>query len=105
MKTTILFLTFSLLSTASFCQPTPPCESINVDFSFSEDSQVEGIQFQNTTEFNGSVEVTYLWDFGNGAVSNEKNPFVPYEKGEYTVILEIKYQNRCKASRTKSITF
>ncbi len=47
--------------------------------------------------FNQSfIAGTYLWDFGDGTTSSEKNPSHTYsEEGEYTVSLNVWSENQC----------
>ena len=48
-------------------------------------------------------DATYLWDFGNGESTTERDPrtFTYNEDGEYTVILETTTPNGCVTSFTK----
>ncbi|WP_459502664.1 collagenase ColA [Bacillus sp. C1] len=68
--------------------------SININGPYSG-KQKEHIQFKSEgTESKGGSIISYLWDFGDGAVSTEVNPIHAYEKeGTYTVGLTVKDNN------------
>ena len=47
------------------------------------------VSFTNTTA-NASSSATYLWNFGNGGTSNEKNPAsIYYDEKTYSVTLTV----------------
>lgn len=73
------------------------------DFVTSNDEGCAGIevQFNNT-----SLDATqYLWSFGDGAVSNAKNPLHVYElPGEYTVTLTVDAEGACDEPATHQET-
>ncbi|WP_420321732.1 peptidoglycan DD-metalloendopeptidase family protein [Flagellimonas sp.] len=54
---------------------------------------VEGktVQFYDASRFSGNLEInSYLWDFGDGETSTEKNPLHTYgAEGTYTVCLSV----------------
>ncbi len=59
---------------------TPP----SADFGYEADPG----NYQSVAFANFSISATdYLWDFGNGNTSNEKNPTVTYADGSYLVTL------------------
>jgi gliding motility-associated-like protein len=61
------------------------------------------VNFTNTTS-GASANATYLWDFGNGNISNLPNPGAIYTNEKtYTVILTVKDGN-LSATATKQIT-
>ncbi len=77
--------------------------SINVDFYHTELYSAVNIPFYftNRTEFesNENTHVNYIWDFGDGAISNEKNPEHTYtEYGDFNIKLIAIADNGCKDS-------
>lgn len=63
-------------------------ETITGEALFTYVADGKTVTFTNTSTVSGSV--TYLWDFGDGETSTEKNPVHTYaQKGEYTVTLTV----------------
>jgi PKD repeat protein len=59
--------------------------------------------FRNCSDSTASI--TYLWDFGDGATSTEKNPVHHYSKrGRYTVTLEVNDNNLATDTIQKTVT-
>lgn len=79
-------------------------EGANTGFTVNKETICEApatFVFVNQT-FNDE-DATYLWDFGNGESTTERDPrtFTYNEDGEYTVILETTTPNGCVTSFTK----
>ncbi len=54
----------------------------------------EPIQFENTSSYDNAQTPRFLWDFGDGVNSSDKNPVHTYTKsGDFKVILEVGYDN------------
>lgn len=67
----------------------------------SEPKESEAIQLNNTS----SGENTYLWDFGNGTTSTEKNPSVSYKiHGTYTVTLTVTNSEGLRSTTSLEVT-
>jgi len=65
---------------------TPPSVTGEALFSYETDGLT--VKFKNESTVSGKV--TYLWDFGDGETSTEKDPVHTYaKKGEYTVTLTV----------------
>jgi len=66
----------------------------------------EVIQFENTSTFDGTVDPTFLWEFGDGVTSTEKDPSHTYSSpGTFTISLSVGYDNTsCSDSYTGSIS-
>ena len=60
----------------------------------------EAIQFEDkSTKGSGNI-VNYVWDFGNGNLSNLKNPTTVFNKeGKYDITLIVKDENGCESSK------
>ncbi len=65
----------------------------------------DGLTVTFTNESTVTPPVTYLWDFGDGETSTEKDPVHTYaSKGEYTVKLTVTDQNNGKHNVSTKIT-
>jgi gliding motility-associated-like protein len=70
----------------------------NADFSFSNNGLL--VNFLNSS----SGEVSWAWDFGSGAFSNNENPsFNFFQQGEFEISLEVENEFGCIDSITKLI--
>lgn len=66
-------------------------------------SKYEGIRFIYTGNLASPAPVTYLWDFGDGNVSNEMEPVYYYkETGSYTVSLRVEYDDTSTSTEEKT---
>ncbi len=65
----------------------------------------ELIQFENTSTYDNSEPPVFVWDFGDGNSSTDKNPSHSYSSsGEYNVTLQVGYNNTtCSDNYEKSI--
>lgn len=65
----------------------------------------EQIQFDNTSIYDASVTPVFIWDFGDGSSSTDKNPRHTYSTaGDFKVILSVGYDNTsCKDSYENTI--
>lgn len=81
-----------------------PPESL---FKFSPDNPKVGkdVQFTDlSTDLDGQIE-KWLWDFGDGSTTNEKNPIHTYSsEGDYTVKLSVTDNNNAQDSSQKKIS-
>ncbi|MEM2583532.1 MAG: PKD domain-containing protein [Candidatus Thermoplasmatota archaeon] len=79
----------------------------SADFVFSPEKANPGEEISFTdlsTDMDGEI-ISYIWKFGDGNVSYEKNPSHAYEKpGEYEVTLIVKDDNGASSIITKTIT-
>ena len=83
-----------LVSAVSFtgCKKTEEPVTITGDALFS--FVADGLTVTFTNESDVTPPVTYLWDFGDGETSTDKDPVHTYAtKGEYTVKLDVTDQN------------
>jgi len=61
----------------------------------------DAVKFTNTST--GPSDITYLWDFGDGKTSAEKNPSYVYnKKGVFTVKLTVNSASGCSDSYTET---
>ncbi|MEQ8552417.1 MAG: PKD domain-containing protein [Cyclobacteriaceae bacterium] len=73
-----------------------------VDFSWTNNCFGENVVFINQTT--GSGIVNYLWDFDNGAYSNQEDTTVLFEMaGEYQVSLTVTNDQGCETTKTKTL--
>jgi len=78
-------------------------KSQSVDFTYSDGTFCAPAVVQFTATASGSPR-SYIWNFGNGTITNGANPQVAYTKaGNYTVRLVVVYKNNAVAV-TKTIT-
>jgi gliding motility-associated-like protein len=66
----------------------------------------EKIQFENKSTYDATETPVFLWDFGDGTTSAEKNPAYTYVKsGSFKVILKVGYSNTntCTSSYESTI--
>ncbi|MBC7129041.1 MAG: PKD domain-containing protein [Thermoplasmatales archaeon] len=79
----------------------------SADFIFSPEEVAPGEEVSFTdlsTDMDGEI-ISYIWKFGDGNVSYEKNPMHVYEKpGEYEVTLILKDDCGASSTITKTIT-
>jgi PKD repeat protein len=79
----VIIITFASSLLFNSCKKESVLAEANFTFSGSLDSIPAQIQFTNN-----SFGISYVWDFGDGTSSNEKNPIHTYnEYGLYKVIL------------------
>lgn len=100
MKTKILAVTVLIAASivASSCKkdsyPIPTASTV-ADFSY----EVAIVQVGTDSKFqvtftNKSIQAqSYLWDFGNGTTSTEKDPVETFDPGQYTVKLTVTTAN------------
>jgi gliding motility-associated-like protein len=63
------------------------------------------VQFHDTANVSGGLLSTILWSFGNGALSNVRNPIHSYEYGgNYIITLITTSQFGCKDTSSQTIT-
>ncbi len=78
-----------------------------IDFTFTNDNSCSGTAIQFTSSVAGTATYTYLWDFGDGTTSTQKNPSYTYtELGCGTTIKTVKLTvigGGCSISTTKTI--
>ncbi|REE00533.1 PKD domain-containing protein [Marinoscillum furvescens] len=73
------------------------------DFSFSTACEGSEVSFTNNTTISGGADLTYSWDFGDGAVSTSASPAHLYTtSGSYTVRLQVSSAS-CDVTTTKTI--
>jgi len=78
--------------------------SISADFSYTPSSPKAGQTVIFSAESQNNI-VSWYWEFGDGATSNQQNPTHVYTTpGTYTVKLTVTDSNGATASVTKSIT-
>lgn len=77
----------------------PACNNLVAKFEWKQDSAhpLRGVQFINlSSPLSTTTQSGVRWNFGDGATSNEWNPFHQYnEPGNYRVCLTIKYADSC----------
>ena len=76
-------------------------DSLNADFSFEQNGTCLPVHIQFKDESAGAI--SWLWDFGNGQTSSEKNPSFVFNEYSEEVILNITNKNGCKISKTISL--
>jgi len=75
------------------------------DFTFGQVCDAKPTEFTNTTTEPDSVNVTYNWQFGDGAISTTKSPSHQYkELKQFTVQLTARGDNGCSSSTEKQVT-
>ena len=78
-----------------------------IDFTFTNDNSCSGTAIQFTSSAIGTASYTYLWDFGDGTTSTQKNPSYTYtELGCGNAIRTVKLTvngGGCTITTTKSI--
>jgi gliding motility-associated-like protein len=78
-----------------------PSPSADFDYSFPGGCQGVEVAFQDVSTGAGS----YLWEFGDGTVSNEANPTHVYQQaGSYDVTLTVSQPEDCNSSSTTTET-
>ncbi len=95
-KTNLIFLaTFTMLMAAViFTGCKKDEEPVNITGEALFSYVADGLTVTFTNESTVTPPVTYLWDFGDGETSTEKDPVHTYaSKGEYTVKLTVTDQN------------
>lgn len=106
MKRIILSLTLCSIGYLGFGQVLPtPCTGVSADFLPLPDLPAGGIKFNNETQVTGTQSVTYQWNFGNGASSEDLHPFCMYDEGTYTVVLTVNGDNGCQTVVEKEVEF
>lgn len=94
MKTHIVLSTAFLLLVSLVSCTSEPVARISADKT--EVEVGENISFSNTSEDSES----YLWEFGDGSTSNEREPVKSYSTaGDYTVVLTAYSSNEKKEDR------
>ena len=74
----------------------------SVQFDFDNVCHGQSIDFQNNTSVAGGT-ATYLWNFGDGNVSQEVNPSHTYsDPGDNQVVLQATTDHGCVTSQTKT---
>jgi gliding motility-associated-like protein len=78
-----------------------------IDFTFTNDNSCSGTAIQFTSSAIGTASYTYLWDFGDGTTSTQKNPSYTYtELGCGNAIRTVKLTvngGGCTITTTKTI--
>jgi PKD repeat protein len=84
--------------------PAPPANELIPEFNATPRSGVSPLTVQFNDASTGFIEpVTYLWDFGDGGTSTERNPLYTYtQQGSYTVTLNITQSIGASASIAKN---
>ena len=79
----------------------------NVDFEFAYDTCVAGpVDFTNLSTIDGTFFTDYLWTFGDGETSTERDPSHNYKiPGNLPITLAVKDNNGCEKSETKPINY
>lgn len=101
-----IFIVFSILG----CKKEP-VEVLLADFDYASSSgtticSVAPCTISFTNKSTPTEGLTYLWEFGDGSSSSEKNPTHTFEKeGLYQIRLSIKSKSGSSASSQKSIEF
>lgn len=79
----------SITITVSSTDPEDPAE-IEVVAAFSSSVSDKTVAFTNSSEVTGTADVSYLWNFGDGQTSTEREPVHTYANaGTYTVTLTV----------------
>jgi len=77
----------------------------NLTYSPSAPTDMDTIQFKDKSHDPDGSIVSWLWDFGDGSNSTEKNPTHQYaDNGNYTVILTVRDNDGEQGEITKRIT-
>jgi len=84
--------------------PAPIVHELVLDFTGTPRSGVNPLSVQFNDASTGFVEpVSYLWDFGDGGTSTERNPLYSYnQQGSYSVTLNISQSIGAPASLAKN---
>ena len=75
------------------CEPNNVCSDLTVDFSYDNVAgSITHIKFEGTANFPDPVNtaIEWHWTFSNGTISDEQNPLVELDPGEYLVCLTVK---------------
>lgn len=80
--------------------------SIFVDFSITDNCENTEVIFTNNSSAKDSI-IGYLWDFGDGTTSTEKNPVHTYSNNNFfgNVKLTVFTLNGCQSSQTSFLRF
>ncbi len=79
-------------------------QSITADFNFESKCLYDSINFNDLSYANGDTISTYLWTFGDGNTSNDKNPSHLYSTADnYTVSLVAETNSGCKDTVSKQV--
>lgn len=77
------------------------CNDFLADFSWNENIDSLGIQFENMSQGNPSV---YVWHFDDGSTSHDENPYHEYaHPGVYEVCLVIENNDGCRSEYCRSV--
>lgn len=99
-----------IVTSANGCNDTTSVPLIVYDMptvQLSSNSVCEGnpVSFTNGSYIGSGQITSYLWDFGDGAVSTDENPVHQYTNaGTYTVSLSATSDNNCTATATIQVT-
>ncbi len=81
---------------------SPP---VATGFSFLDVCYGDTVKFNNTSTYPDSLPVSWLWRFGDGNTSSQKDPAYKYASaGTYNVLLKITSNSLCSDSVTKTVT-
>ena len=81
----IFAIAMALFATSCTKECEEPTVAVVASFTVPEDPTTDGVTFTNTS----TGADTYLWNFGDGTTSTEKNPTHAYESaGYYTIKLK-----------------
>ena len=80
----IFAIAMAFFATSCTKECEEPTVAVVASFTLQEDPTIDGVTFTNTS----TGADTYLWNFGDGTTSTEKNPTHAYEgSGYYTIKL------------------
>lgn len=102
---TLLSLVFIGFSGFAQSNSNPPCNGLQADFTSFVYEAAGGIHFTDASVITQGQTVSYNWDFGNGNNATDKDPFMTFDEGTYTVKLTITDQSGCSVSKEKEVVF
>ncbi len=83
----------------------PGIDMPSVNFSFANNCSGTPVQFTDLSILNGSTISSWTWDFGDGSIDLNQNPFHQYaNNGVYTVTLTVSTPANCSSSFTQQLT-
>lgn len=105
------FVTFTLTATSSACPPVSKSyianfvKAPNANFNLASSACINSpLIFNNTTQNNGTSNVSYTWQFGNGISSTVQNPTHTYTStGVYITTLTVVGTNSLNISCTDTV--
>ena len=94
----IFAIAMALFATSCTKECEEPTVAVVASFTIPEDPTTDGVTFTNTS----TGADTYLWNFGDGTTSTEKNPTHVYDDEDYYTIKLTASKGNVSATTTVS---